>query len=77
MVPPTRLERVHPKAAEPKFAASTISAKEALVGYLPFDGFVAGEAPFCAGSAAVSFGFSFFGFLASFGPLPMAFLLEK
>ena len=77
MVPPTRFERVHPKAAEPKSAASTISAKEALLGYLFFGGFVAGEAPFCAGSAAVSFGFSFFGFLASFGPLPMAFLLEK
>ncbi len=75
MVPPTRYERVQPKEAEPKSAASTISAKEALLGYLPFGGFVAGEAPFCEGAAAISFGFSFFGFLASFGPLPMAFIL--
>ncbi len=39
--------------------------------YLLFVGFAAGAAPFCDGAAALAVGFSFFGFFASFGPLPM------
>ena len=59
------------READFQSASPTGFAKEALPTYLPFAGFPAGGAPFCDGAAAVSFGLSFFGFLASFGPLPI------